>query len=265
MTAVRHRPGIAARDIRWLLAANPGPFTLDGTRTYILGTEQVAVVDPGPDVEEHVRALLSLVEDAATVTLVLTHGHGDHAGAVNGIRERLGEVPVVGAGHPAARPLKPGEGVHTDAGVLLPVATPGHTPDHLAFHWPEARALFSGDHVLGRGDTTWVADYPGCVADYLSSLERLRELPLDVIYPGHGPPIRDPVQALDRFEAHRRGRIAAVRDALVAQPDASPDTLYRAVYGDTVPAGLESAAHRSLAALREYVDTEGSSGVSSPA
>lgn len=241
--------------VRGLRADNPGPFTLDGTRTWVVGHDRPAIIDPGPDVERHVRAVVSLVENAERVSVLLTHGHADHAGGLDSLLEKLGaERPVLvfGAGHPAVGPVPPA-GIETDAGSLFALATPGHTPDHLAFHWPEARALFSGDHVLGQGDTTWVADYSGCVADYLESLDRLRELDLDVIYPGHGPPITDPAAALDRFERHRRDRIETVRGVLAEEPGATMDQLYERVYGDTVPPGLERAARQSLAALREFV------------
>lgn len=251
-------------------ADNPGPFTLDGTRTYVVGREQVAVLDPGPDLEDHVRNVVALVREARRVTLVLTHGHPDHAGAVERLLTRLAaaghrQVEVVGAGHVRARLPDPVRGVFTDSGPLLAVATPGHTRDHLCFHWPAASALFAGDHLMGRGDTTWVAEYPGCVADYLASLNRLRTLDLAVVHPAHGPSLDDPGAVLARFEAHRRARIDAVRAALNRRPDADEDALFEAVYGSTVPAELEGAAREALRALREFVDSEGGGGISSPA
>jgi glyoxylase-like metal-dependent hydrolase (beta-lactamase superfamily II) len=223
----------------------------------------VAVVDPGPDVESHVRAVASALAAARRVTLVLTHGHADLAGAVDALVGALSEEPrVVGVGHPRARSAGAG-GVPTDRGTLVPVPTPGHTEDHLAWHWPERRALFAGDHLLGAGDTTWVAGYRGCVADYLASLDHVRALDLEVIYPAHGPPLADPADAVERHRAHRVARIDAVRRVLAEHPRAANEQLYRAVYGDRVPPGLEAAARRALSALREYVDTHGPGGVSS--
>lgn len=255
--------------LRWVRASNPGPFTLDGTRTYVVGLDRVAVVDPGPDLEEHVRAVVALVRSASHVSLVLTHGHADHAGAVDRLVPTLGRtmsepVPVLGAGHVRARPPDPRRGIDTDAGPLLAVPSPGHTRDHLCFHWPAARALFAGDHLMGRGDTTWVAEYSGCVADYLTSLARLRRLPLDVIHPAHGPSLHDPAEAFERFAAHRRARIEAVEAVLTRRPDADDEELFVEIYGDSVPPGLGEAARRSLRALREYVDTRGGGGLSSP-
>ena len=98
------------------------------------------------------------------------------------------------------------------------MGTPGHTPEHLSFYWEAQRALFAGDHLLGKGNTTWVADYPGCISDYLNSIDRLRMLRLSVIYPAHGPPIENPTEALDRFERHRLARIQQVEEALEHHP-----------------------------------------------
>lgn len=250
-------------DPRRVVAPNPGPFTLGGSISWIVGQNEVVVVDPGPDVESHLRALAAFCRRARSVRIALTHGHGDHAGGVDRLlyllrnTERPIPVEVVGSGHPGARPLGEGDAVPSDHGALVCVPTPGHTADHLAYHWPRARALFSGDHLLGEGDTTWVGEYRGCVADYLNSLERVRVLELQRIHPGHGATLTDPSAALDRFEAHRRGRIRRVRALRREAPEAGAEELFGRVYGDRVPPGLVDAARRSLAALVEYVDTHG--------
>ena len=243
--------------LRVLRAENPGPFTLDGTRTHIVGHTRPAVVDPGPDVADHVRAVVRAVEEAREVTLLVTHGHADHAGAVDPVAEalRVRGVPVrvAGSGHPRAVPLGGDDAVATDAGTLVAVETPGHTPDHLAFHWPERAALFPGDLLLGRGDTTWVAGYRGCVADYLTSLRLLRGLELRLLLPTHGPPLDDPAEALERFEGHRLERIGQVRTALDADPDADAAALVERIYGDEVPEGLRSAAVMSVEAILDHL------------
>jgi glyoxylase-like metal-dependent hydrolase (beta-lactamase superfamily II) len=215
------------------------------------------VVDPGPDREPHVRAVLREVADADAATLVVSHGHGDHAGAVTALAEGLEAhgVPyrVLGSGHPLAELPREGEPIETDAGALEPLSTPGHVPDHLAFHWSERSALFVGDLLLGEGETTWVAGYPGCVSDYLDSLRRVGGLAPAVIFPAHGPPLLDPARAVDRFEAHRRDRIAQVRGVLSEHPRAGEDEIVERVYGDRVPPELRRAALESVRALLDHV------------
>lgn len=239
-------------ELRSLLAPNPGPFTLQGTRTYLVGRDRVAVVDPGPSAESHVDALVDAVSGASTVRILLTHGHGDHAGAAAALAQRL-DAPILGAGHPDARSLEGGESVETDAGDLVALHTPGHTADHLSFHWPKRRALFCGDLLLGEGETTWIGEYEGCVADYLRSLERLRSLDLAVIYPAHGPAIEEVSATLDAYERHRRERIEQVRAALQERPGAATTELVEEVYGNEIPDGLEEAAARSVEVIVHHL------------
>lgn len=238
----------------FLSAGNAGPFTLDGTRTYRVGRRRTVLIDPGPDEEAHVRALVAWVADADEVTVLLTHGHGDHAGAAPAVAGVL-KAPVVG---PAAvpevtSPLEDGGVVSTDDGELVAVHTPGHTPEHLCYHWPAGDALFAGDLLLGMGDTTWVGDYPGCVADYLASLARVRALGVGTIYPAHGPPLADAAAAVERFERHRLFRIRQVEEAVSARPEATAAELLGVVYGDALPRGMERAALKSVEALLEHV------------
>jgi len=238
----------------FLNARNAGPFTVDGTRTYRVGERRAALIDPGPDVQAHVRAVADWVSDARRVTIVLTHGHPDHAGCARTLADALG-APIHGpSGVPGVdHGLRDGDEVETDQGPLVAIHTPGHTRDHLCFHWPARRAIFAGDLVLGIGDTTWVAEYPGCVADYLASLERIRALAPEVIYPAHGPPIADVPAALARYEAHRRERIAQVERALGEAPDASTEELLKSVYGPGLPPRVRVAARASLEALIDFV------------
>ena len=236
-------------DLRWVEAGNAGPFTLEGTRSYIVGRRRVAVIDPGPADTSHVEALAAEVSGAESVVLLLTHGHSDHAAGAPELAARL-KARILGAW---AGGLGDGEVVDTDEGGLTAVSTPGHAPDHLAFHWKAQGAVFVGDLVLGSGETTWVGGYPGCVADYLSSLERVESLRAGVLLPAHGLPVFGPVARLGRFRAHRKERVAEVKRALAARPDANVEELLAVVYGESVPEGLLPAARASLLAMIDHL------------
>lgn len=212
------------------------------------------MIDPGPDVEDHVRALAAAVQEASERMIVLTHGHRDHAGATRSLADAIGaEVWGPEGLEHVDHLLVDRDVVETDEGQLVAVHTPGHTSNHLCFYWPQRRALFAGDMLLGRGDTTWVAEYAGCVADYFESIDQLRELDISVAYPAHGPPLVDVPKALDRFARHRRIRARQVERALIGHEDATPEQLFEIVYRGSLPAGMEEPARRSLAALMEYV------------
>ncbi|GMR13587.1 MAG: MBL fold metallo-hydrolase [Gemmatimonadota bacterium] len=237
---------------RYINAGNRGPFTLDGTRTYFVGSDVVAIIDPGPDVEDHVRAVVREANGARRVVVLLTHGHPDHSGAAEAVASALG-APVLGVRHGAGTVLTDGEAVETDHGALVAIETPGHSKPHLSFHWPDAGAVFPGDLILGEGDTTWVGEYPGCVADYLASLARLRDLAPRVMYPAHGPSIEDVPGTLDAYEAHRHDRISQVEGIVSSRPGATPAEILGLVYGDTLEDGLRGAALKSVEALMHHV------------
>jgi glyoxylase-like metal-dependent hydrolase (beta-lactamase superfamily II) len=242
-----------SRDPLYIKAGNAGPFTLDGTRTYRVGSTRTVLVDPGPDEVGHVRALASWVADAEEVDILLTHGHQDHAGAALALAEMLG-APILGPGTVPVvdHPLSDGDAVETDAGALIAVHTAGHTRDHLSYRWEAGDALFVGDLFLGQGDTTWVGEYPGCVRDYLGSLQLVASLAPSVLFPAHGPPLRDVPGAIRRYEAHRRERIRQVKEAMRLRPGASAAELLMEVYGADLPSGAMKAALLSLEALLEF-------------
>ncbi|HEX2188784.1 MAG TPA: MBL fold metallo-hydrolase [Longimicrobiaceae bacterium] len=251
--------------VRVVLAPNPSPMTLDGTRTYLVGRESPAVIDPGPALEAHVAAVEEALGGVRPAAILLTHSHADHAGAAPALAERTGApVWAAGGGRGARvdRRLADGDRLETDAGTLLAVTTPGHAPDHLAFLLRQgptdaAGLLFVGDHLMGEGDTTLVAPPEGDLADYLRSLERLRGLGAAVMYPAHGPPIPDPAAALDRYAEHREARIRQVRDALRGGGPARPGALVRRVYGADLHPGLARAAEGSLRAVLGYLERRG--------
>ena len=120
--------------LRSIRANDPGPFTLDGTWTHIVGHAHAVVIDPGPDMDDHVRAVLRAVDSAEHVTVLTSHGHGDHVGGVDGFLAGRPDAVVVGHGHPSARPPAPNERIECDVGGLACIPTPGHTRDHLCFH-----------------------------------------------------------------------------------------------------------------------------------
>ena len=249
--------------LRTLNAGNRGPFTLDGTRTFIVGHAQPAVIDPGPESRDHVEALAAELAEAERITIVLTHGHPDHAGAVQALLSELSVssegdptvVAVVGSGPLGALPLAQGAKVHTDNGPLLTHELPGHTADHLGFEWQTAdrRVLFVGDLLLGTGTTTWVAEYPGCVADYLNSLDALDALAVDAMFPAHGPVITDPRATVAAYRAHRLERLDQVAKAMERHPDGSMEAWVSGIYGEELPTGLLGAAIASVAAMQEYL------------
>lgn len=208
-------------------------------------------------------AVTAALGGAETAAILVTHGHPDHAPGARPLARALASAGVAAevlgpAGvEGVERALPDGEVVATDEGELVAVETPGHARAHLAFHWPTRRALFAGDLLLGKGDTVWVGEYPGSVADYLRSLERVRSLRVGVIYPAHGPPLTDPADALDRFAAHRRARIRQVEAALAERPGAGAEELLQLVYGAALPSGAHRAALMSMEALKAHVEGDG--------
>ena len=212
------------------------------------------MIDPGPDVETHIRAVAAAVQDADSVTILLTHRHEDHAGAASELAERTGAKIFGPEGVQRVDTImEAGDIVSTDQGDLMAIHTPGHTPEHLSFIWSDRKAIFVGDLLIGAGDTTWVAEYPGCVADYLRSLDRVRVLAPAVLYPAHGAPLENPKEAIERFASHRRRRIEQVRQAMSNHPEVGIEGWVDAVYGVGLPDALRGAALRSVSALVDYV------------
>nr|BFF19417.1 MBL fold metallo-hydrolase [Promicromonospora thailandica] len=269
-----------------LRADNPGPMTLDGTRSYVLrapGATGCVVVDPGPDLDVHLQALA----DAGPVELVLvTHRHADHTGGLARFRELTGApsravlpefcAPGTGRADVASGPLADGEVLEV-AGLRVEVlATPGHTADSACFVVlpgdADAPVVLTGDTVLGQG-TTVLAEPDGSLRDYLASLDRIEarvaELGTDTTpvagLPGHGPVRTDLGAAVRAYRAHRLERLDQVRAALSATlpagaglavegplPDALLDAVTRAVYADVDPSVL-LAARSSVRAQLDFL------------
>jgi len=250
--------------LRTVVAPNPSPMTLDGTRTFIVGCERPAVIDPGPSAGGHLDAILAALEGRPPIAILLTHAHGDHSELAEALALRTG-APVLAASAPEERGddsdvsqwLTDGDVVETDAGALHAVATPGHAPDHVSFHWPEQRAVFVGDLFMGVGDTTLVAPPEGDLAAYLRSLDRVASLSPSVLYPAHGPPLADPAEAVARYRRHRETRIEQVVHALRRAGPSRPRELLDAVYGAELHPSLRLAAEGSLHAILGYLSAEG--------
>jgi len=199
------------KGLRTVLAPNASPMTLDGTRTFIVGREQVAVIDPGPELPAHLDNLVRALDGAREVAILLTHRHADHAAAGPALARR-----VSGSARVTYGPAVPSEGdaCPTDAGDLRVIATPGHAPEHVSLHWRAEAAIFCGDLMMGGLDTALVAAPEGNLTEYLESLDRLARLSPRVIYPTHGPEFTSPAWALARYRSHRAARLEEVLAAV---------------------------------------------------
>jgi len=237
-------------DVALVPADNPGPFTLTGTNTWIVGRDPCWIVDPGPALDEHVEHVLAeAARRGGAAGIALTHDHPDHVGAAAAVRDGAGRVPV------AAARWEDADVVLVDGdtfGPLEVVATPGHATDHLAF--VTGPICFTGDAVLAES-SVFVAPDPGALRGYLAALRRLRAMDLQLLCTGHGPPVTDPAALLDRYLAHRADRerrlIAALDDGLRTVDD----LLDRA--WDDAPASLRLAAAATLMAHLGKLDEEG--------
>jgi glyoxylase-like metal-dependent hydrolase (beta-lactamase superfamily II) len=238
--------------IRLVVAPNPGPFTLEGTNTWIVGSDRTLVLDPGPPDPAHVEAVVRLAGQVEAI--LLTHHHPDHAPAASMLAERTG-APIR-ALEPAAgeRRLWDGDAVVAGRTVLVAVRTPGHTADHTVFHHQASRSIFTGDAVLGRG-TSVVNPPEGDLQAYLGSLRRMLDLRPATLYPGHGPEVRDGVRKLEEYLRHRQTRERQVLAGMSGGPRSAAE-LVPAIYGEYPPA-LHQAAARSVLAHLLKLEGEG--------
>jgi glyoxylase-like metal-dependent hydrolase (beta-lactamase superfamily II) len=231
---------LAELDIARHRADNPSPMTLSGTNTWVVAREPAFVIDPGPALAEHIAAVADDVRGRGGLGgVAITHSHIDHVEGLGALLARCGAAPVGGAGPAWEKPLSDGQSF----GPLVARATPGHSADHLAY--VSATACFTGDAVLGEG-SVFIAPEPGALVAYMEALRRLRELELDVLCPGHGPPIDAPRAKLDEYLAHREDRERSLLAAL-DRGLRDPDELLDAAWDDA-PAVLRPAAALTLTA-----------------
>lgn len=265
--------------VRRIVARNPGPFTFHGTGTYVVGRGKVAVIDAGPDMREHVEALLAALGGEEITHQLVTHTHLDHSPAARLLRERSGartwgygphgegrlqrgETVEAGADLAFAPDVRVGHGdvIHGDGWTIECVHTPGHCSNHLCFALREEKTLFTGDHVMGWS-TSVIAPPDGDMADYMASLELLLTRDDAVYRPTHGAPIEAPAPFVRAFIEHRRARERQILDCL----DRGLDTIAAMVpvmYANVAPVLHPAAARSVLAHLvdmvaRGIVRTEG--------
>jgi glyoxylase-like metal-dependent hydrolase (beta-lactamase superfamily II) len=230
--------------IRRVLAPNPSPMTGEGTNTYLVGDDDLAVIDPGPGQPRHLEAILAEAGSAAIRAIFVTHRHSDHLPAALPLAERSG-APLYG--HPdlpgVERPLADEAVVQVGDFHVRALATPGHTPEHCCYVLEEADSIFCGDLMAGSG-TVIVGSAEGELVAYLDSLRRLLDLAPARILPGHGPPIDDPAAKIREYLDHRQMREDQIMAALAARPSSIRE-LRAAIYADT-PAALATAAENNI-------------------
>lgn len=245
-----------------VLAANPSPFTYTGTQTYLVGTTDLAVIDPGPDLPEHLDALVSAIAGRPVRAILCTHTHRDHSPASRPLAAVTG-APIIGCAALALdddgprsdaafdrdyapdRVLADGERLSGTGWTLEAVATPGHTSNHLCFALRESSALFTGDHIMGWS-TSVVAPPDGDMGAYMASLDKLLTRDDRVYYPAHGPEVATPQRLARGMMGHRKQREGQILRLLDQQIGMIPDMVDRMYVG--LDPRLTGAAGRSVLA-----------------
>jgi glyoxylase-like metal-dependent hydrolase (beta-lactamase superfamily II) len=232
-----------------LRAPNPGPLTLSGTNSWVIGNAPAWVVDPGPAIDEHLAALsVEIARRGGLGGVAITHEHADH---VEGLDALLSRFPAPVAASRSGADVELADGARF--GPLRALSTPGHAREHFAFLTDDG-ICFAGDAVLGEG-SVFVAPEPGAMAAYLAALRRLRDLSLVVLCPGHGPAVWRPREHLDAYLEHRMERERRLLDAL-AQGRRTTEELLDAAWSE-VPAQLRGAAALTLEAHLDKLAGEG--------
>jgi len=257
--------------VRRVLAPNPSAFTYSGTQTYLVGRGELAVIDPGPDIEAHVEAILGATAGERIVAIVCTHTHRDHSPATRALKAATG-APIIGCAPLALeddgpradaafdvdyvpdRVLADGEQISGPGWTIEVVATPGHTSNHLCFALLEAKALFTGDHVMGWS-TSVISPPDGDMADYMASLDKLMARDDLVYYPAHGEPVEKPQRFVRGLAGHRKQREGQILRLLREQERPIPSMVEKMYVG--VDPRLHGAAGRSVLAHLIDLETRG--------
>ena len=218
--------------VRRVIANNPGPFTFTGTGTYIVGHGEVAVIDPGPAMGEHLTALLAATTGETVTTIVTTHTHLDHSPLSRALADKTRAViygrasPELGAAGVRVeedddglfRPdvaIADGQRLEGPGWTLEAIATPGHASNHVCYALPQENALFSGDHVMGWS-TTVISQPDGDMTDYYASLDKVAARNFDILWPTHGPPITEVAPFLAAYKTHRLDRERQILEQIAA-------------------------------------------------
>ncbi|MBX3506230.1 MAG: MBL fold metallo-hydrolase [Parvibaculum sp.] len=266
--------------IRRVVAKNPSAFTYKGTGSYIIGHGDVAVIDPGPMLGEHVEALLRALEGETVSHILITHTHSDHSPAAEPLKALTGaetyafgphgsgqhgldDVQVEEDGDMEFKPdveVRHGDIIEGDGWTVECVYTPGHTSNHMCFALKEEKALFTGDHVMGWS-TSIVSPPDGNMEQYMASLRLLLKRDDEIYWPTHGPAITDPKPFVRSFIAHREDRERQIMEQLAAGRTRIQDMvpiMYAAVDKKLYPAAARSVlAHMEHLVARGVVRTEG--------
>ncbi|WP_273243046.1 MBL fold metallo-hydrolase [Hyphomonas atlantica corrig.] len=258
--------------IRRVIANNPGPFTYVGTGVYIIGHGEVAVIDPGPENADHFEALKKALEGETVTHVLVTHGHSDHSPLATPLAEWAGcKTYAKNCGVPTAKgelgsaddlgfmpDVKVGDGdiISGPGWTLDVIETPGHTCNHLCFGLREENACLSGDHIMGWS-TTVVAPPDGDMGDYMRSLDKIRAMEFDTLWPTHGSPVRGK-EFVDRFITeyanHRRAREAAILDQMRSGQTSIPE-MVKVMYADVDKRLHPAAAMSVLGHMIELIKT----------
>lgn len=255
--------------IRRVVARNPGPFTFTGTGTYIVGHGEVAVIDPGPDMDEHLQAILAATAGERITHIFVTHNHSDHSPLARPLAEATGAT-IYACAHPGLptesavrmeadddRAFRPDVGL-CEGGVfegrgwtIEAIPTPGHTSNHICYALLEENLLFSGDHIMGWS-TTVISPPDGDMAAYFDSLDRIRARNFSALWPTHGPQVTEVTPFIDAYIAHRRGREAQILEAF-GQGMTRIKAMVEVLYKDVDPRLHPAAAHSVMGHVIQLV------------
>jgi len=282
-------PVEATAGVRRLTANNPGPFTFQGTNSYIVGRDNLAVIDPGPDDDAHFAALLTAIGGRPVSHIFVSHTHRDHSPLAAQLSRETGAIVCAEGPHRPARPLRIGEINPLDASADLDfspdvrladdsvidggdwrirtILTPGHTANHAVFALEGTGTLFSADHVMGWS-TSIVAPPDGAMTDYMASLDKLLARHDRIFLPGHGGPVTKPHKFMRGLKTHRKMRERSILERL-KNGDRTIAEMVAQIYRDTDPrlhgaAGLSVLAHLEDLVARGVVKTDGEPSIDAP-